>query len=153
MAMSDPGQVRRALPEYESAVQVIAEEAYAPYIKRIGKRPAPMDADFNAHRLKQELYVYLVKGQVVGFIVTYVKDDCQFVENIAVGKSAQGMGIGASLMAYAEEMAHENKKSIVRLYTNEKMTESRDFYLSLGFVEMERRCELGFNRIYLEKRL
>ncbi|HEX7058445.1 MAG TPA: hypothetical protein VF176_01160 [Solirubrobacterales bacterium] len=41
----------------------------------------------------------------------------------------------------------------MRLYTNAKMTENLELYLRLGYREVDRRCELGFERVFLAKRL
>ena len=40
--------IRPARPEDAAAIRAIAEAAYAPFIPLIGRRPAPMDADFPA---------------------------------------------------------------------------------------------------------
>ena len=41
----------------------------------------------------------------------------------------------------------------VHLYTNEKMAENLLIYPKLGYTEVERRTEDGFNRVYFEKTL
>ncbi len=39
------------------------------------------------------------------------------------------------------------------LYTNEVMTENVSLYNHLGYQEFDRRCEAGYNRIFMEKLL
>jgi hypothetical protein len=41
----------------------------------------------------------------------------------------------------------------VHLYTNAKMTANLSIYPRLGYVEIDRRSEDGFDRVYFEKRL
>jgi ribosomal protein S18 acetylase RimI-like enzyme len=41
----------------------------------------------------------------------------------------------------------------VRLYTNEVMVENLAFYQRLGFVEVERRMDEGYRRVFLRKSL
>jgi hypothetical protein len=41
----------------------------------------------------------------------------------------------------------------VSLYTNAHMTENLSLYLALGYVEVGRRREHGFDRVYYEKRV
>jgi len=41
----------------------------------------------------------------------------------------------------------------VHLYTNEKMTDNLSIYPRLGYVEVARRHEDGFDRVFFEKRL
>ncbi len=136
-----------------SVLAKIAEAAYRPYVKRLGKRPMPMDADFACPVARRDVYLLINRRQVEGYIVSYARELDQFVENLAVDPTAQGAGAGVALMAHADDLAGRNKKQVVRLYTNEKMFESLRFYLNLGYVETERRQEQGFRRIYLEKRL
>ena len=41
----------------------------------------------------------------------------------------------------------------MRLYTNEKMIDNLSIYPKLGYVEVARRTESGFNRVYFERSL
>lgn len=145
--------IRSALAGDIPILRSIAEDAYGPYVSLIGRRPIPMDADFKNHIEAQEIYVAELDLQVAGFIVTYEKETSQFIENIAVSPKIQGSGVGKFLMSFAKEKAQLNSKSAVTLFTNDKMTASFEFYISLGFIETERKSEHGFDRIYLEKRL
>ena len=49
--------IRLATPAYLSAVQQIVETSYADYISLIGRRPAPMGADYAATIEAGQLYV------------------------------------------------------------------------------------------------
>ena len=49
--------IRLATPADLSAVQQIVETSYADYIPLIGRRPAPMDADYAAAIEAGQLYV------------------------------------------------------------------------------------------------
>ncbi len=145
--------IRPAKPEDCAAVKQIAELAYAHYISRIGEKPAPMVADFDAHVARGEVSVVEVENEVQGFIIQHPKVDDWFVENLAVSPKVQDQGLGKALMAFAETEAQKRKKARVFLYTNAKMTESLDFYTRLGYAETHRVTEDGFHRIYMEKRL
>lgn len=146
-------QIKRADSHHLAAVRAIAEEAYEPYIARIGKRPAPMDTDFAEQIRRGTVFVAVAEGAVDGFIITFARALDQFIENIAVASSARNSGVGYRLMAFAEMQAKEHGKTHLRLYTNEKMGESLTYYRALGFQETERREEAGFQRVYMEKRL
>jgi ribosomal protein S18 acetylase RimI-like enzyme len=137
------------LPE----ISTCARAAYARYVPRIGKEPAPMVADFAALVAAGEVHVLLAAGALVGFIVMRCRAGHLFVENVAVRPDHQGRGFGRRLMAFAEDMARERGQPAVELYTNVKMTENFPFYEGLGFVETERRHENGFDRVYLRKTL
>lgn len=75
------------------------------------------------------------------------------LENIAVMPSAAGKGIGKSLIAFCENETRRLGLLTVETYTNEKMTENLSIYPRLGYVEIDRRTENGFNRVYFQKKL
>jgi N-acetylglutamate synthase-like GNAT family acetyltransferase len=112
-----------------------------------------MDADIPGAVERGEVFVIEDGGEIAGFIVTYPKDDAQFIENVAVHPRYQGQGIGRRMLAFAEAEAFYNDLDKLFLYTNVQMNENLDFYLSLGFVETQRITEDGFERVYFEKKL
>ncbi len=143
--------IRPALQADEPAIIAIAEDAYARYVPLIGKRPAPMDADFSRHIAREETFVVDYEGVVGGFIIQFETPDGWFIENVAVGSASQGSGLGFAMLCDADRRARDNGCKRVYLYTNEVMTETCDWYLKNGYTETHRTTEHGFNRIYLEK--
>jgi GNAT superfamily N-acetyltransferase len=65
---------------------------------------------------------------------------------------AAGRGVGKALIGFCENAARR-LISTVHLYTNEMMTENLSIYPKLGYVEVGKRTEDGFNRVYFEKTL
>lgn len=57
------------------------------------------------------------------------------------------------LINFCENAARQRGMNVVHLYTNEKMTDNLAIYPKLGYVEVSRRTENGFNRVYFEKPL
>ncbi|WP_109466353.1 GNAT family N-acetyltransferase [Albibacillus kandeliae] len=146
--------IRQARPEDDAAVRAVAEEAYAQYVAAIGRKPAPMTADYTALIAEGVLYVAeTAPGEVGGFIVYFPQDGVMFLENIAVHSSAAGEGLGKALMAHCEDTARDIGLPAIELYTNEKMTANLSIYPHLGYVETGRREEDGFNRVYFRKAL
>ncbi|MES0810856.1 GNAT family N-acetyltransferase [Roseibium sp. SCPC15] len=146
--------IRTANKSDEPAVRRCAERAYERYIAAIGRKPAPMVADFETQIEAGLIHAaFDANGLLLGFIVFLPKDNHMFLENVAVDPSAAGAGVGKALIRYCEETARREGLGSVRLYTNEKMIENLAIYPHLGFVETERRSEDGFNRVYFEKRL
>jgi ribosomal protein S18 acetylase RimI-like enzyme len=145
--------IRKAVPEDLAAVEKIAIAAYEIYVERIGKKPAPMVADFKDQIAAGQMEVWQVGAQVAGFIVHYPCKDHVHIENVAVLPSFAGRGIGSKLIAMAEETARAKGFSAVELYTNEKMTENLSLYPHLGYRETGRREEAGFSRVYFRKEL
>ncbi len=146
--------IRRAIAADESAIRACAERAYAHYIPRIGRKPAPMLADYAAQIRASDVYVASDDcGELTGFIVFYRDGEAMILENIAVLPERAGQGIGRTLIAFCEEAARQAGLSAVVLYTNAAMTENIALYPRLGFIETDRRSEDGFNRVYFRKHL
>jgi len=149
----DEPVIRPATAKDVDAIAAVARGAYARYVERIGREPAPMVADFPALVAAGEVEVIVQGGAVAGFVVMRPGPNHLFIENVAVDPEHQGRGLGRRLLALAESRARARNLPVLRLYTNVKMTENFPFYEALGFVETERRHEDGFDRVYMEKRL
>lgn len=146
--------IRQAVAADEHNIRTCAEQAYARYVPRIGRKPAPMLADFAAQIAAGHVHVATGSGGAFqGFIVFHAGPDHVLLENVAVLPQAAGQGIGKALIAFCEDAARERGIGTVRLYTNEKMTENLLIYPRLGYVETGRRTQDGFNRVFFEKRL
>lgn len=133
------------------AVNAIVQTAFAPFVPRIGRNPAPMEQDYAALASQGRLWVAEDAGDVAGLLVCFPKDDVFFVETVAIAPGHQGQGIGRLLMGHAEMLAAKHHKPAVALYTNAAMTENITFYDRLGYSITERRVEDGFERIFFEK--
>lgn len=136
----------------EPAVRACAERAYARYVAAIGREPAPMVADFAAQIGAGLVHVAEdAAGRLAGFIVFFPKDGRMFLENVAVRPEVAGRGIGGTLIRFCEVEARRAGLAAVRLYTNARMTENLSLYPRLGYVEVARRTEDGFDRVFFEK--
>lgn len=148
-----PIEIRPATPADLPAVALIARAAYAPYVARIGREPAPMVADFAAHQKREELFVLTCGGEVAGYIVHYPSADHIHVENVAVAPGLHGEGLGSRLLDHAQASARRQGLAAMELYTNIRMTENLSYYPRLGFIETGRRTADGFERVYFRKPL
>jgi len=143
--------IREATLADLSAVQRIAEQAFEPFVVAIGKKPAPMVADFAALIERGFVRVYETEAIVVGYCVSFAKDSVWHVENLAVAPAEMGTGVGRKLMIDAEDRAVTDGKQRVELYTNIAMTGALAFYPRLGYEETWRGVEDGFERVYFQK--
>ena len=134
------------------ALLAIAREAYKHYVAAIGKEPAPMGADY-AHHIAHDTIITAYQDNVlVGFGIIIEKDDGLWLETIAVADGYRGQGIGSKLLAEIERHIAKKARSY-QLYTNEKMTQNKAWYLRLGFTITAVKEAEGFRRIYFEKTL
>ena len=143
--------MRKATLRDLTAIKQIATAAYEKYVPRMGKKPAPMIADFAPQIKAETIYVDCDEREVQGFVVFYPRGDHVHLENLAVCPEAQGQGIGTRLVRFVEDAAVHDGFNIIELYTNEKMMENFAFYRHLGYQEIGRREEDGFNRVFYRK--
>ena len=145
--------IRPAVAGDVPAIEALVREAYAMYVPRIGREPAPVTADHAGLVAAGRTSVVEADGEVAGVIVLIPGSDHLLVENVAVSPRMQGHGLGRELMAFAERRAAELGMAELRLYTNQLMTENIALYPALGYTETGRRVEDGFARIYFSKRI
>lgn len=133
-------------------IEAIAQEAYEPYVARIGRPPAPLVEDYARPVERGELHVAEDARGVCGFLVV-VLGKSALLDNVAVATRARGQGVGKMLIERAEAMAREVGHGSIELYTNEAMTENLALYPRLGYRETHRATEKGLNRVYFSKPL
>src|SRR5262249_5542185 len=141
--------IRKASTADAARIGAIARAAYAKYISRIGREPAPMLADFAAAIAADRVVVIETGGVVDGYMVAWPEVDAYFIDNIAVDPARQGEGLGRRLIDHAVGEASRLRLPAVRLYTNVAMSENLSMYAHLGFAETHRAVEHGFDRAYL----
>ncbi len=83
-------QIRRAKSGVVTAIRAIVEAAYAPYVPRIGRAPAPVAADYPALVEAGDAWVVVSGGRVVGVLVIRPNGDALELENVAIEPSCQG---------------------------------------------------------------
>ena len=146
-------QIRLAQHSDLPFVQKCARLAYEKYVERIGKEPAPMVADFASAIEDDQVQIIADGAEPMGFVISYARNDVLFIENIALLPDHQGKGLARHVFDFLEVQAIEDGRSALELYTNEKMTENHGLYQRLGFIEIDRRHENGFDRVYFLKLL
>jgi len=143
---------RLARPEEAPALRALVRAAYAIYVPRLGREPAPMLDDYAARIAAGQAYVLEQDGALVGALILENEPDGLMLYNIAVSPAAQGQGVGRRLIAFTEAEARRRGYAVLRLYTNELMVENVAMYGHLGFTETHRGSEAGHRRVYFEKR-
>jgi ribosomal protein S18 acetylase RimI-like enzyme len=147
----NPMDIRPAQLTDLIGIQTCASAAYGKYIGRIGRRPAPMIADFEAQIREGTVHVIAHGNAIVGYAVFYPRGNHFHLESVAVDPVHQGMGYGIKLIKFVEQRAAGSGAEAVELYTNAKMTENLTLYPRLGYVETCRRHEGGFDRVFFRK--
>ena len=146
-----PPSLRRATAADLPAIKAIIAAAYAKYLTRMDKRPAPMFRDYGPS--VEDGTTWVAGSPVVAVLTLYPREDHLLVENVAIHPDAQGRGLGRALMEFAEQEATRGGFTRMALVTHEAMTENQAIYARLGYTEVDRRAEDGYRRIYMEKPL
>jgi GNAT superfamily N-acetyltransferase len=145
--------IRRAEVGEADAVRDVVLAAYQRYVAVIGTAPGPMLDDYAARVAAGQVWVLPDADGIGGVLVLEDGPDCFLLDNIAVRPDRQGLGIGRTLMDFAEAEAVRCGWEAITLYTHVLMVENIAIYAARGYVERERRSEKGFDRVYMEKRL
>jgi GNAT superfamily N-acetyltransferase len=144
---------RPAKPGDAAALRALVRAAYAKYVPRLGREPAPMLDDYAARIAAGQAWVLEEDGALVGALILEDEPGALMLYNIVIAPEAQGKGIGRRLIAFTEAEARRRGYALLRLYTNELMVENVAMYPRLGFTETHRGSEAGHRRVYFEKRL
>lgn len=112
-----------------------------------------MHADFASQIAEGCVDVATCESRFVGYVVFYPEGDHIHLENVAVVPEYSGRGIGKHLIQHVERAARDAGYDAVELYTNEAMTENLAMYPRIGYVEVDRRRQAGFNRVLFRKQV
>lgn len=145
--------LRRARREDAKQIAALVDEAYSPYIPRIGRKPGPMLDDYAQVIAESVVYVSTDDAGITGVLVMQPEDTDLLLVNIAVANRCKGQGIGKQLMTFCEDCAREQDCLGIRLYTHELMTENLAIYAKLGYRETHRATQQGFARVFMRKPL
>lgn len=124
---------RRAGEDDAEIVRALTHAAYAKWVPVIGRRPKPMNADYEHAVRAHVIELAYIEGELVGLIETIPAPDHLLLENLAVAPPHQRKGLGRRLMARVEAMARGHSLKLVRLYTNKAFTSNLAFYQKLGY--------------------
>jgi ribosomal protein S18 acetylase RimI-like enzyme len=146
--------IRPAKPNERETVAALVDAAYSKWIPVIGRKPAPMLADYEKLIADGVVYVFEESGQIIGVLVIWPVEDALLIENICVHPDQQRGGIGRQLMDFAEQKALEAGLDLMRLYTNEKFEVNIAYYRNLGYVETRRETTAdGRGIVWMHKQL
>jgi GNAT superfamily N-acetyltransferase len=146
-------EVRPAHADEADSIRALVRAAYAMYVPRMGREPAPMSDDYATQIAAGTVWVAVDDGELVGVIVLEDRPEALQVANVAVRPESQGRGVGRALLSFADDEARRRGYDAVILYTNVHMTENVERYPKLGYVEVGRGREHGFDRVFFRKDL
>lgn len=134
-------------------IRALVHEAFAMYVPRIGKPPAPMTLDWCALSERCEVRIAECDGEVLGVLYAEERGEAYCIDTIAAALHTQGRGVGQALLRDAEELARRAGCGRLELCTNELMAENQRYYPRRGFVETGRAQQDGYARVFYAKSL
>ncbi|MFN8401499.1 MAG: GNAT family N-acetyltransferase [Anaerolineales bacterium] len=134
------------------AVADCVNKAFGHYVERIGMKPAPMEMDYEHEIREHQVFVVEDAGQVVGSLVLGITQEGFLLDVIAVVPEYWGKGVGRIMLEHAEAEAKRQGFESIYLFTHEKMVENQTLYKKIGYIEYDRRLEMGRKRVYMRKR-
>ena len=149
--MAAQSLVRQAVPSDTPAIRACVNEAFSPYIDRIGTPPGPMLLDFETHVQEGHIWIASIDEEIAGVLVQYETPDGFYIDTVASHPRARGTGVGKALLMFAEAEAVRRGFDSLYLCTNAKMFENQVLYPKVGYVEYDRKHSNGHDRIYYRK--
>lgn len=146
-------RIRPATAADVDAISEIVDQAYRPYISRMGMPPGPMLDDYTARVAEGTVWVLEEADVLAALVVLLSAPDYLLLDNIAVTPARQGFGFGRQLLAFAEAEALRRGYREIRLYTHQTMVENQRLYASIGYQETGRGTEAGYDRVFMRKQL
>jgi ribosomal protein S18 acetylase RimI-like enzyme len=125
--------IRRAGPADAAAVAALTQRAYAKWVPILGREPRPMTADYDKAVVENLVHLAVEDDELVALVEMSVEPDHLLIVNIAVDPAQQGRGLGSRLLAHAEAVAAEQRRTVTRLYTNRLMATNIALYQRHGY--------------------
>jgi len=141
-----------ALPD-APAVQACVIKAFGHYVERMGRKPAPMEMDYEHEIREHQVFVVEQAGELIGSLVLGITAEGFLLDVLAVDPACWKRGVGRLMLEFAEAEAKRQGFDSIYLFTHETMTENQLLYKKIGYVEYDRRLEMGRMRVYLRKPL
>jgi len=150
--MSEPPP-RRATADDATALNALAQAAYAIYVPVIGREPQPMATDWQTLFASQEIWIVDGPSGPIASLALKVEPDHVVVWSVAVLPEHQHKGLGRRLLGFAETHSRSLRRPEIRLFTNAKVVRNIALYRSLGYVETRREGLLDRVIVHMSKRL
>ena len=94
----ETGRIRPATIEDVASLTACARAAYELYVERIGKIPAPMQANFTNQLQTHSIDVIELNGTLLGYVVHQNQGYQTLLENVAVFPQFAGRALGECLL-------------------------------------------------------
>ena len=145
--------IRLARQDDAAAISALVDAAFVIYVPRTGGKPLAMLDDYPALISQGAVHILEHVGELAGVVILIPEDGAMLLHCVAVRPDAQGLGLGRLLLTFAETKAREAGYDVIRLITNQAMTENQAIYRHYGYAETHRGEVQGRHAVYMAKQL
>lgn len=132
-------RLRLAKAEQIPAIRILFLNAFKPVAKALEITLSVDDfSDLEGYLEARNLYVLMENEQLVGAFTLTEKNDCIYIDRLAVAPEWQHQGLGTHLLCEIELITESRELPFVRLHTPQVMGDLIRFYLEFGFSETHR---------------
>lgn len=124
---------RRAQLRDVAAIEALQRAAYARNRDLLGVEPLPLLVDYREIVARMEVWLFGPEEALRGVLALEAEPDALLVWSVASAPHAQGAGLGALMLDFAQARARELKLPAIRLYTGKKLRDNIDWYGRRGF--------------------
>ncbi|WP_240840652.1 GNAT family N-acetyltransferase [Acidaminobacter sp. JC074] len=142
----DKYKIRKADIDDGDLLGILMKNAYSIYDRALNL--PPLFADYKEEIKLYPCWVIEVEGRIIGGLFMYF-DEKAYINNIALDPDFKGKGYGRILMDFAEKTASDKAYDDLHLATHIKLKDNINYYIKLGYEEVER----DENKVYFRKRL
>jgi len=131
--MTTLATLRRATASDLGAIEALQHAAYAANRAILGVEPLPLQADYAEILATMEVWCAGPPNGLAGLLILEPHPDHLLIWSIAIDPAGQSRGLGRTLLAAAEDRAHQLGLPQMQLYTGSKLTERVAWYGRHGY--------------------
>ncbi|MDX8366123.1 GNAT family N-acetyltransferase [Cytobacillus sp. IB215665] len=147
--ISNKWKIRKAKVSDAKDLKNCMDASYSVYMNRFKEKLPPMNVDYEEEIALYPVWVAESDKDVIGGLILLFEDEYSTIANVAVHPNYQGIGLGRSLLQFAETEARSRGYMEIRLATHVLLTENISYYLHLGWIEFDRDAK----RVYMKKNI
>ncbi len=125
--------IRRATSDDLPKIVAMQHAAYASGRNTTGVEALPLRADYDEIFAHHECWISGDGDTLEGALILELRPDDLLIWSIATHPRMRSTGLGSHLFDFAVQRARDTGRTVMRLYTNERLTRNIAWYTRRGF--------------------
>ena len=131
--MTSLAGLRRATAADLDALVALQRAAYAQNRDLLGVEPLPLTVDYGDVLREHEVWLTESGPELSGALILEQRPDDLLIWSIATSPSHRAAGLGRALLKAAEDRARQLGRTVIRLYTGQRLTHNVAWYSRHGY--------------------